>query len=268
MENCEQEQIIFLKEIGLEQYGITNKGKLYSKKSKKFLKLKKLNGYFTIRLVNNTTKLSTTKTISRLVAEYFIPNPYNLPYVDHIDANIENNNVENLQWVTQKQNLEKNDKPIFHKKRILQKKDGIVVKIWDSILEATNNLNIKCTTSISNVLSGYNKTAAGYSWEYEDDNYKKVEVDLSETKKYLDYDNYLIFKDSRIYNIITKKFLKHILTKNDSYYVTLCKNGKKKNIYVHRIIAECFIENPNNYKHVKHINDKLNNNYDNLIWYN
>ncbi len=46
----------------------------------------------------------------RIFAEAFLPNPQNKPYIDHIDGNPLNNALENLRWVTQKENL---NNPVF-----------------------------------------------------------------------------------------------------------------------------------------------------------
>lgn len=71
--------------------------------SKRPLKTTKNNwGYYTIGLWKNG-KVKQFR-ISRLVAETFIPNPDNKPYVDHIDTNKENNTVSNLRWVTSSEN--------------------------------------------------------------------------------------------------------------------------------------------------------------------
>jgi hypothetical protein len=69
-------------------------------------RVRKLNvnkhGYIDIRL--NKDGVKTHFTVHRLVAEAFMPNPDNLPVVNHKDGNKGNNQVENLEWCTHSQN--------------------------------------------------------------------------------------------------------------------------------------------------------------------
>ena len=63
-----------------------------------------VNGYYRVVLYSN----SGVKTcpVHRLVAGSFLPNPENLPVVNHIDSNPKNNDVENLEWCTYKHNTQ------------------------------------------------------------------------------------------------------------------------------------------------------------------
>lgn len=62
-------------------------------------------GYLRVSLSKDKTVKNGS--VHRLVAEAFIPNPDNLPCVDHIDGNKLNNRVENLQWISTSNNMRK-----------------------------------------------------------------------------------------------------------------------------------------------------------------
>jgi hypothetical protein len=62
------------------------------------------NGYPQATLMKSKGKVMYVR-LHRLVAKAFIPNPENLKEVNHIDYNPANNNVENLEWVSRKQNI-------------------------------------------------------------------------------------------------------------------------------------------------------------------
>ena len=85
-------------------YQISNKGRVKSLNYKRTGKEKirkpgKRRGYFFITLYKKGEKPKSFD-IHRLVAEHFLPNPDNLPVVNHKDENKLNNNVENLEWCT------------------------------------------------------------------------------------------------------------------------------------------------------------------------
>lgn len=86
-------------------YDIYNDGKVYSHKTNKFLKpFSNTDGYMSVNLIDVNGKNKNFK-IHRLVAILFIPNPNNLPEVNHLDGNKENNNMCNLEWVTHSDNI-------------------------------------------------------------------------------------------------------------------------------------------------------------------
>lgn len=61
-------------------------------------------GYRIVDLYDGSGNRKTCK-VHRLVGEAFIPNPNNKPQINHIDGNKTNNNVENLEWVNQSENM-------------------------------------------------------------------------------------------------------------------------------------------------------------------
>ena len=80
--------------------------------------------------------------------------------------------------------------------------------------------------------------------------------------------HYQVSNLSRVKSI---KFGKEIILKQNIrrgyYYVILSKNGIVKNYFVHRLVAEAFLDNPDNLPCVNHKDEnKLNNNVDNLEW--
>ena len=83
-------------------YLIYEDGRVFSIKSDKFLSPCKIKGYLHVGLCKNGKRYM--KRVHRLLAETFIPNPENKPFVDHIDRNIKNNNIENLRWATASEN--------------------------------------------------------------------------------------------------------------------------------------------------------------------
>lgn len=94
---------------GFEGYYISGAGEVYSEKTKRFLKPvadfnKAYSTYHRYVVMLYKDGKSYKKMIHRLVAEAFIPNPENKPQVDHIDHNTFNNRIDNLHWVTNKEN--------------------------------------------------------------------------------------------------------------------------------------------------------------------
>lgn len=78
------------------------KGTEYIKKGKILKQIKHVNGYMKIGLTKDGKR--KTFLVHRLVAEAFISNPENKPYIDHINTIRDDNRVENLRWATASEN--------------------------------------------------------------------------------------------------------------------------------------------------------------------
>ena len=93
------------KEIEISGYFISNLGRLKGRSGKILNTQINHNGYKIINLhPNGKSDKSKCVRIHRLVAQAFISNPENKPFVNHIDGNKQNNVVTNLEWCTAKEN--------------------------------------------------------------------------------------------------------------------------------------------------------------------
>lgn len=89
-------------------YAVTSCGKVWSYRSQKFLQPVACCGgegeYLAVNLYDECG-VHKLCTIHRLVAKAYIPNPKGLPVIDHVDGNTMHNYVNNLEWVTQPENV-------------------------------------------------------------------------------------------------------------------------------------------------------------------
>ncbi len=109
-------------------------------------------------------------SVHRLVAEAFIPNPNNLPCVNHKDENCLNNAASNLEWCDHKYNNNYGN----HKKKlsianghpvVMLGDDGSVLATYHSASEAAREVGLP-QTSISSCCRGEREKVGGYKWKY------------------------------------------------------------------------------------------------------
>ena len=121
---------------------------LSSKKSKKNIRGSNKSRYISVTFYNVTELKKVSVAIHKLVAQAFIPNPDNRPYVDHINGDKHNNLVTNLRWVTNSENLLN---PITNEQRSKTNNQGTKIQyidklntitIYNSLDEAEKGLKI------------------------------------------------------------------------------------------------------------------------------
>lgn len=154
---------------GYPGYQATTDGRIWSDKSKRFLKIDTKHGYYSVHVfVNGKTK---NPTVHRLVALAFLPNPNPDIYtdVDHIQADLSNNRLENLKWSTHQENTAKAQANLIGKAKLRQAVGAYSVKTGKLVYLAKTAAEIarligSNNTCVHNCLKNYRgrRTTHGY----------------------------------------------------------------------------------------------------------
>ena len=170
-------------------YKISNTGRIVSYKKGKPYELAPYSnnrGYLAIGLSDGLVR--RRYTMHKLVARHFIPNPENKPQVNHKDGDKHNNHVDNLEWVTQSENIQHSYKiglrtynsEIYHKNKYNEQKKVGIIAInletlesfhFQSINEAARQLDCN-KGNIRHVLNGKYKKHKNYFFIYDNQNKK------------------------------------------------------------------------------------------------
>lgn len=150
---------------GYEEYYIDEYGNVYSQKSHKYISQQKgKDGYYYVALCKDGKRKRIA--VHRLVATNFIENPSNLPMVNHKDENRENNDVNNLEWCTEKYNTNYGNARIKQARKVSKAVVCIETsEVFLSQKEAGIKKNI-CHEHICDCCKGRKQTCGGYHWRY------------------------------------------------------------------------------------------------------
>ena len=263
---------------GFSKYQASNKGFIRNTKTKYVHKSSKTSkGYSRVLLIDDDEKKKNLR-VHRLIAKSFIPNPENKPTVNHKNHKRSDNRLENLEWMTQREqilhsrkNKQLRGRPVWRCDPITREK----IELFDSIHKACEELSktiktgVKYSTISDNIRANKkipnNKRMSisyGFGWCY----YTREIV--GEIWKDIDP---LIIRDHKMFEISSHGRLRRPngnicepVGKYNTYGIHAIGTNEYK---AHRLVALTFIENPQNKKYVNHIDGiKSNCLLSNLEW--
>ena len=125
-------------------------------------------GYLTVSLHDRGK--SKTFLVHRIVAEAFVENPNQYTEVNHIDQNKKNNRVENLEWCTNKENVNHGNEIERGAKKqrrnfVQLDMDGNLVKVWSGFKKMQRETGVQ-RKSVYECCVGKRDSYMGYKWKY------------------------------------------------------------------------------------------------------
>jgi len=257
-----------------DNYEVSTFGKIRNTNTGRILKQAIMGGYYCVGLSSGKTK---TYSVHQLVAKAFILNHEEKQQVNHKDKNSLNNNITNLEWVTNKENC-------IHRSNGVKQTTNQNLEIWRVdlktgekiekynsiedgakwVLEQKLTLNLNSAKScISCSVRKITQSSFGFRWQkveqikLENEEWRNILIDNIKIENY-SVSSLGRFKNSK--DIIMNNYKPH-----HSGYIYVRVNSQK--YALHRLVCQTFIPNLENKSFVNHIDgNKINNSVINLEW--
>lgn len=146
------------------KYKVSNYGKIFNKRTNKIMKSVKLKDDYERIILVNDTKKPIKVIIHRLVAFKFIENYDKNKVINHLDENKQNNYYKNLEITTIRGNVRYSNAKSIYKYDL----EMNLVKKYDCMRDASDELNLKNYGNIVKCCQGKIKTAYKFIWRYVD----------------------------------------------------------------------------------------------------
>ena len=252
-------------------YEICNYGLIRNKKTKKYpVILKSSTGYFAISLdvgnknVPGTDKLERYKKTFDIhvhVANAFIdPKPNKEGFKNVVKIIKKNNTLYDLYY----KNLERSYQSKYDENNEKENRLKLIyIYTTTNINEINNNI-----TNNKIIIDKNKEKQKEINNKYDDYKYEDKIITINNIcgKKLKKFPNYIISNNGKVYDLGGKEIAQ--VDKNSKYiYYKLFNGIEKKNYHAHKLVAALYIQNPNKYDEVDHINaDPKNNDVSNLRW--
>ena len=243
----ESDDIIWKEYPECPKYLVSNTGEVKLKKTNRVMKGSKVNGYRFVTLFIDKKSPKLNRLIHRMVAQTFINNVNNKPVVNHKDTDILNNHVDNLEWVTYKENMNteetiKNLRKGKNSKKIHQIliETGEIVNTFDGGSDCQNRTGIDCRSVLS-ICHFYNKGFTRTSIKNGQKTYQKKYIFIFDEDKHKISEFLIIAKC-----LHTKECIKvHQINKETGEVINIFQSGYEAHRKLN--IAYCIINNICNY---------------------
>tara|TARA_B100000900_G_scaffold286380_1_gene245506 strand:- start:67 stop:1431 length:1365 start_codon:yes stop_codon:yes gene_type:complete len=248
-----EENIIWKEYPECKKYLVSSTGEIKNKKTGRIMMGSKQNGYRFVTLFIDKITPKLNRLIHRMVAQTFLQNLNNKPVVNHKDTNILNNHIDNLEWVTYKENMNtentiKNLKKGKNSKVILQIEidSGSIINKFYSASTAGEKTGIDCSY-ILRICNYYNENKNYGGTKGTLKTYKKKYIFIFEENKYELEEILKIAKTEYInYRNFVKKSIKTIqINKKTNEIINTFKSGNEASKKLN--INNCIINNICNY---------------------